>query len=108
MTVPRQLALLEPETEATRHVWYAAFGSNMSLARLNFYLTGGRPPGTRWNHPGCRDPRPPGRAVPIMLPGELYFALDSKVWTGGVAFYDPRSEGRTAARAYLVTAEQFS
>lgn len=43
-----------------------------------------------------------------MLPGELYFALESPQWTGGTAFYDPGGEGRTAARAWLVTAEQFS
>jgi len=43
-----------------------------------------------------------------MLPGELYFALESPVWTGGVAFYDPGGPGRTAARAHLVTAQQFS
>ncbi|WP_235980726.1 histone deacetylase [Streptomyces albidus (ex Kaewkla and Franco 2022)] len=108
MTVPRQLAPLEAETAATRYVWYAAFGSNLFRARLNFYLSGGTPPGASWHHPGCRDPRQPEQAVPIMLPGELYFALESKVWTGGVAFYDPLGEGRAAARAYLVTAQQFS
>lgn len=108
MTIPRQPSPLEPETAVTRHVWYAAFGSNLFLARLNYYLTGGTPPGTRWHHPGCRDPRQPEQAVPIMLPGELYFALESPVWTGGVAFYDPLGAGEAAARAYLVTAEQFS
>ena len=108
MTVPRQLAPLQQESVATRYVWYAAFGSNMSFARLSYYLTGGRPPGARWHHPGCRDPRQPVRTVPITLSGELYFALESKVWTGGTAFYDPGSDARTAARAYLVTAEQFS
>jgi hypothetical protein len=43
-----------------------------------------------------------------MLPGELYFALESPVWTGGSAFYDPDGAGRTAARAWLVTSGQFS
>jgi hypothetical protein len=108
VTIPRQLAPLKRESTSPHHVWYAAFGSNMSYTRLSYYLTGGQPPGAHWTHPGCRDPQQPRRTVPIMLPGELYFALESVVWTGGTAFYDPDGGGRTAARAYLVTAQQFS
>ncbi|WP_314174033.1 histone deacetylase [Streptomyces winkii] len=93
---------------APQRVWYAAFGSNMHRSRLDCYLTGGRPSGGRRAQPGCRDQRPPERALPVMLPGELYFALESPVWTGGTAFYDPDGEGSTAARAWLVTAGQFS
>lgn len=92
----------------TGRVWYAAYGSNLHLARLTCYLAGGRPPGGRLVYPGCRDPRPPERTRPITLPGELYFALESRVWTGGTAFYDPDGSGSTAARAYLVTAGQFA
>ncbi|NLU73148.1 histone deacetylase [Streptomyces sp. HNM0575] len=80
----------------------------MHRSRLSCYLTGGRPEGGRKAQPGCRDPRPPERALPVMLPGELYFAMESPVWTGGSAFYDPDAEGHTAARAWLVTAGQFS
>jgi hypothetical protein len=43
-----------------------------------------------------------------MLPGSLYFAHESGVWTGGMAFYDPYGPGTTAAHAYLVRAEQFA
>lgn len=96
------------EFNAPRQVWYAAFGSNLHRSRLDCYLAGGRPSGGHRAQPGCRDPRPPERALPVMLPGELYFALESSVWTGGTAFYDPDGEGRTAARAWLVTAGQFS
>jgi hypothetical protein len=48
--------------------------------------------------------------VPVDLPGTLYFAGDSPQWGGGVAFYDHEDlrGGPTAARAYLVTAEQFA
>ncbi|MGH6655019.1 MAG: histone deacetylase [Actinocrinis sp.] len=38
----------------------------------------------------------------------MYFALESKAWTGGMSFYDPTSDGSTAARAYLITLGQFS
>lgn len=111
MTIPRQLAPAEQRFESTAQldrVWYAAFGSNLHLARLGYYLTGGRPPGARHACPGCRDPRGPERTVPVMLPGQLYFALESPTWTGGLAFYDPGCAGETAARAYLLTAGQFS
>lgn len=77
-------------------VWYAAYGSNMDLERLNRYLA------------GCRDSRPPARSVAVMLPGTLYFATESQVWTGGRAFFDPDGGGELPARAHLLTAAQFS
>ncbi|MFI6046766.1 histone deacetylase [Nocardia sp. NPDC051321] len=89
-------------------VWYAAYGSNMHLSRLRCYLTGGTPEGGARTVPGCRDPAEPVRSVPLMLPGLLYFATESLVWTGGRAFYDPDGPGQTAARAYLLTVAQFS
>ncbi|WP_327073843.1 histone deacetylase [Kitasatospora purpeofusca] len=46
--------------------------------------------------------------MPVLLPGQLYFALESLAWTGGMGFYDPLDEGEMPARAYLVTAEQFA
>lgn len=93
-------------------VWYVSYGSNMSSTRLNTYLEGGVPPGGRRQNPGARDSTPPRRSVPVDLPGALYFAGHSPQWGGGVAFYDhdatdPRWGGPTAARAYLLTAEQF-
>ncbi|MEU7161968.1 histone deacetylase [Streptomyces chrestomyceticus] len=90
------------------HVWYVSYGSNMHGARLRHYLTGGRPPGGLRTCPGCRDPRPPARSVPVVLPGTMYFALESLNWTGGVAFYDPDGPGEVWARAHLVTRGQFS
>ncbi|WP_435796543.1 histone deacetylase [Kitasatospora indigofera] len=89
-------------------VWYAAYASNMCLDRFTCYLAGGRPPGAARTYPGCRDARPPERAVPVLLPGQLYFALESAVWTGGSGFYDPLDPGEMPARAYLLSAGQFS
>ncbi|MFD3683033.1 histone deacetylase [Streptomyces sp. NPDC058613] len=89
-------------------VWYTAYGSNMHLDRLNSYLAGGAPPGSTRRHPGCRDRRAPARSLPVELPGRLYFATESAVWTGGRGFYDPAPPGRTRARAHLVSARQFS
>jgi hypothetical protein len=89
-------------------VWYASYGSNMSTERLGYYVAGGRPPGGARTYPGCRDRRMPGRSVAVELPGTVYFATESRVWTGGRAFYDPQAPGRTWARAHLVTVGQFS
>ncbi|MBF6547984.1 histone deacetylase [Nocardia brasiliensis] len=93
---------------APERVWYAAYGSNMHLSRLRCYLRGGTPAGGLRAVPGCRDAAEPARSLPMMLPGLLYFATESLVWTGGRAFYDPDGPGETAARAYLLTAAQFS
>ncbi|MFI9366490.1 histone deacetylase [Kitasatospora sp. NPDC053057] len=89
-------------------VWYAAYGSNMHADRLKCYIAGGRPPGGARTYPGCRDRQLPRHTMPVLLPGLLYFALESAVWTGGMGFYDPSQEGEMPARAYLVTAEQFA
>ena len=94
---------------AQEQVWYVSYGSNMSAARLTAYLEGGVPPGGSRANPGARDATPPGRSVPVDLPGVLYFAGESPQWGGGVAFYDhDGAGGPTAARAYLLTAAQFA
>ncbi|GHJ59022.1 hypothetical protein NOK12_15400 [Nocardioides sp. OK12] len=90
------------------HVWYVAYGSNLSLDRLACYVAGGRPPGGTRSHPGARDRTLPERSVPVELPGTTYFAGRSAQWGGGVAYYDHATPGRTAARGYLVTAGQFA
>jgi hypothetical protein len=89
-------------------VWYVSYGSNMSGTRLTCYLEGGVPPGSSHENPGARDPRPPRHSVGVELPGSVYFAGESGQWGGGVAFYDHETPGPAAARAYLVTAQQFA
>jgi hypothetical protein len=88
-------------------VWYVAYGSNLCVDRFGCYLAGGRPVGSRRTYEGCRDPSLPRRSQPLWLPGSLGFGGESGVWGGGLAFYDPTREGRVAARAYLVTFDQF-
>ena len=88
-------------------VWYAAFGSNMSSARLACYLAGGVPRGTTREYEGSRDPTPPREVRSLTLPGRVRFAGDSSVWGGGTAFYAPGDRGAVHARAYLLTLEQF-
>lgn len=94
-----------------QHVWYAAYGSNMHAARFAYYRDGGTPPGTAHRYPGFRDRTPPAAITPLTLPGSRYFAWQSQVWTGGVAFYTDRPATGwptgVAARGYLLTVGQF-
>ncbi|MFF8959094.1 histone deacetylase [Streptomyces sp. NPDC014894] len=80
----------------------------MDERRLRYYIAGGTPPGSNRTYPGCRDGSPPERSVAVELPGTLYFATRSPVWTGGRGFYDPDAGGQVLARAHLITARQFS
>ncbi len=92
-------------------VWYVSYGSNMCRDRLMCYLRGGRPPGAHRSYPGARDHTPPRAEAALSLPGRVYFAGESPVWGGGVAFYDPDGPpplGGTPARGYLLTAQQFA
>lgn len=89
-------------------VWYSSYGSNMSAKRFGCYLYGGTPEGGSRQHPGCRDQRPPAEDRAVELPGGVYFAGESSVWTGGVAYYDAALPGSSPARAYLITREQFA
>ena len=38
-----------------QHIWYVAYGSNLSRERFCHYLRGGRPDGVERDYPGCRD-----------------------------------------------------
>jgi len=89
-------------------VWYVSYGSNMSSRRFACYLEGGTPPGGSRRNPGARDRRLPERSLAVDLPGTVYFAGESPQWGGGVAFYDHAHPGFTAARAYLLSVEQFA
>lgn len=89
-------------------LWYVSYGSNMSPSRLRCYLEGGRPLGASVTYAGARDPSPPREDIAVMLPGTLYFAGNSRIWGGGVAFYDHDVPGPTPARAYRITASQFA
>jgi hypothetical protein len=89
-------------------LWYVAYVSNLLLERFRCYLAGGRPVGGNRTYAGCRDGRDPRAIIATEIPGRLYFAGRSRMWGGGMAFYDVRGTGRVAARAYLITVAQFS
>ncbi|WP_327150523.1 histone deacetylase [Nocardia sp. NBC_01329] len=115
---PHEIAVLRPRsaldyTTAPDRVWYATYGSNMDPDRLSGYLTGSGPADAVPTAPGispggCRDRTPPSRSLALVLPGLLYFATESVIWTGGRAFYDPTAPAETPVHAYLLTLSQFS
>ena len=90
-----------------QRLWYVAYGTNLSIARLRCYLRGGRLPGVQRQYSGCRDRNDPAATFATMVPGEIYFTGQSSVWGGGMAVYDADRPGWVAARAYLLTASQF-
>lgn len=89
-------------------VWYVSFGSNMCRERLACYLAGGQPEGAFVTYPGARDSTMPNDEATVELPGRLYFAGESPIWGGGVAFYDHDRPGPTPAIAYRLSAGQFA
>lgn len=89
-------------------VWYAAYGSNLSVDRFLCYLQGGCPPGATRTYAGARDRSPPTGIEPVTLLGSVYFAWESPTWGGGIAFYDPEAAGTSLGRAYLLTIAQFA
>lgn len=90
-----------------QRLWYVAYGTNLSIARLRCYLRGGRLPGAAREYQGCRDRTDPAATLGIRVPGGIYFTGHSTVWDGGMAVYDAGHPGWVAARAYLLTASQF-
>ena len=90
-----------------QHIWYVAYGSNLSRERFCTYLQGGQPNGSERNYPGCRDTSDAVDSFGLLITGDVYFAGRSSGWGAGMAFYDAGATGEVAARAYLITTEQF-
>ena len=94
--------------EAVPGVWYAGYGSNLCPDRFACYLMGGTPAGAARCYPGTRERLPAQAVRPVLLPGSVFFAGESAVWGGGLAFYDPEPPGPAPARAALITVRQLA
>lgn len=85
-------------------VWYAAYGSNLSTERFEYYIKGGVCPINGKHYDGCRDKTLWSQSLVRTVPGSMYFANKSSVWEGkGVAFYAPDCAGETVMRFYRIT-----
>jgi hypothetical protein len=93
-------------TPRSGHVWYAAYGSNLSRERFDVYLHGGTPRGASHTYPGCRDAGDPIEDVAGEIGAELTFGGTSQTWGGGVAFLVPSATATAKARLYLLTIAQ--
>lgn len=97
---------------ADRHVWYAAFGSNLSAERFGVYLSGGPIPFSTTGRvqQGARNPTAPTADRPFTLERSLLFTGASPQWGGGgtaVIDTDHNPITPTSARIYRITLEQF-
>lgn len=91
------------------YVWYLAYGSNISIDRLNCYIVGGKPNGIKRNYDGCRVQDSPKSAIKRIIHHELYFSQESKTWNnGGVAFIKNETDMSisTFAMMYKITKQQ--
>ena len=91
-----------------QHIWYVAYGSNLSRERFCTYLQGGQPEGSERNYPGCRDASDAVDSFGLLITGGVYFA-GQLLGLGGPGWRSMMREvkGEVAARAYLITTEQF-
>ena len=88
------------------YVWYVSYGSNMASARLACYVRVAAAGGHAGN-PGARDRRLPSGSIPSTCRApSLRRRVAAVGRRGGVL--RPHEPGFTAARGYLVTAEQFA
>lgn len=107
MTKFQAIAIGGDSMSNEKHVWYVAYGSNLSRERFMIYIKGGH---FRTNdYPPCADITPPIKEYRCYVPHERYYAKESKNWGHqGVAFLDVvKGSGHTLCRAYLITEEQF-
>ncbi|QOY38703.2 hypothetical protein AWH56_020650 [Anaerobacillus isosaccharinicus] len=92
------------------YVWYASYGSNLSMERFLCYIRGGKPDGAEKVEVGCRDKSLPLEEATFIMNYPLYFAKNSVRWQNqGVGFIGLMKDKRyeTYSRKYLITAEQF-
>jgi len=66
-----------------QHIWYVAYGSNLSWERFCTYLQGGQPEGSERNYPGCRDATDAVDSFGLLITGGVYFAGQSSGWGPG-------------------------
>lgn len=94
------------------NIWYATYGSNMSMPRFCCYIEGGQIEGMIRSCVGSMDKSKPKEIIWKTFPHRLFFARDrTATWgPGGVAFIHPSSnvDEKTYMCLYKITLEQFN
>ncbi|KAL0333850.1 UNVERIFIED_CONTAM: Histone deacetylase 5 [Sesamum angustifolium] len=94
------------------NIWYATFGSNMSISRFLCYIEGGQTEGMQKPCVGSVDKTKPKEIIWKTFPHRLFFARErTSTWgPGGVAFLHPKSndQEKTYMCLYKITLEQFN
>ena len=86
----------DPPAAATSGVWYAAYGSNLSTARLSRYLSEAIVAASSVEN------------VWLVGTGRLRCGGKSRQWSGGVLFLDPEGGGTVLFRLYLLAMSDFA
>ncbi|KAJ3697970.1 hypothetical protein LUZ61_001675 [Rhynchospora tenuis] len=93
-------------------VWYASYGSNMSLPRFLCYINGGKVEGMNIPCCGCCDTSTPKDIMWRTVPHRLFFGgtCDPCWGDGGVAYLHPERDEKERVHVciYKITLEQFN
>lgn len=88
-------------------VWYACYGSNLSVKRFVCYIKGGVCAENHKKYAGCGDNSEWKDSIVKTYKGKMYFGNKSGSWDNkGVAFYDNEGEGSVVMRLYKITRGQ--
>ena len=88
------------------YVWYGCYGSNINYDRFMLYIKGDNSEIYSSNE-GCEDKSEPLESKKYIYNCPIYFAGESKRWTGGMAFLDYMNDGKSYGRIYKIKMSQF-
>ena len=88
------------------YVWYGCYGSNINYDRFMLYIKGDNS-GIYSSGEGCEDKSEPLESKKYIYNCPIYFAGESKRWTGGMAFLDYMNDGKSYGRIYKIKMSQF-
>ena len=87
-------------------IYYVSYGSNMLEERFLSYIKGGKCRFNKMNYRGCDNKSLFLSSKSIVIPYQMYYSKFSTSWGGAVSFLS-KNKGKTYAKAYLITKEQF-
>lgn len=87
-------------------IYYVSYGSNMLEERFLSYIKGGKCRFNKMNYRGCDNKSLFLSSKSIVIPYQMYYSKFSTSWGGAVSFLS-KNKGKTYAKAYLITQEQF-